>query len=213
VLDSLAVYIAEAGLKVNDRLPAERDLAGDLGISRPILREALSRLAALGIIESKTGSGTYLRGLLTPTDRHVVMRIEGERRSFMQLLELRRALETEAAALAAIKATPEQLEHLASCVATLEREFSEKGNNPEADREFHLALYKYAGNPLFLQLIESIWSTLQQFWEYPLGKQDFAKRTLPLHRTIYERIHDRDPEGARTAVRRLLDMVEEDLRA
>jgi GntR family transcriptional regulator, transcriptional repressor for pyruvate dehydrogenase complex len=213
VTRSLADYVAAAGLKVDDRLPAERDLAASLGVSRPILREALKALTALGVIESRTGSGTYLRKPLTPDDRHVIMRIEGERESLLQLLQLRRALESEAAALAARRATPEQLERLALLVAELEREFAATGDNRSSDRAFHLALYEAAGNPLFVQLIESIWPMLQRFWQYPLGKQGFADGTLPLHRVIYERIRDRDAEGARATARALLDIVEAELRS
>lgn len=213
VVTSLAAFISSAGLKVNDRLPAERDLAANLGVSRPILREALRYLAALGVVEAKTGSGTYLRGPLAPNDRHVVMRIEMERESLVQLLELRRALETEAVALAAIRISATDLKDLEDLVNTLEREFTEEGDNTESDKAFHLALYRYTGNPVFLQLLEPVWEGIEQFWNYPLGKQDFAKRTLPLHRAIYECIRERDAEGARATVRQMLDIVEEDLRA
>ncbi len=213
VIDRLARYIAEAGLKVNDRLPAERELATSLGVSRPILREALRHLAALGVLEAKTGSGTYLRSLLAPTDRHLIVRIEMERQSLMQLLELRRALETEVVALVAARASEAEIEELEGLVDKLERDFFEHGDNPEADKAFHLALYRCAGNPLFLRLIEPLWEALEQFWQYPLGKKDFAKRTRLMHRAIYERIRARDPEGARTAMREMLAVVEEDLRA
>jgi DNA-binding FadR family transcriptional regulator len=211
-VESLAKYISTEGLKANDRLPSERVLAANLGISRPILREALRHLAALGIVEAKTGSGTYLRGVLAPNDRHVVMRIEVERESLLQLLELRRALETEAVALAATRCSESDLKKLENLVDVLEQEFAEKGNNTEPDKAFHLALYQYTYNPLFLQLLGQLWDEIEQFWSYPLGKQDFAQRTLPLHRRIYERLHERDPEGARSTVRQMLDIVEEDLR-
>lgn len=213
VVSALAQYISKEELKVDDRLPAERTLAEHLGVSRPILREALRHLAALGVIEAKTGSGTYLRSLLTPNDRHVVMRFEMERKSLLQLLELRRALETEAVALAAVRMSAAELRELERLVNALEREFATKGENTEADKAFHLALYRYTGNPLFLQLLEQAWEGIEQFWKYPLGKQDFAQRSLPLHRKIYQRLSARDPEGARAAVREMLDIVEEDLNA
>lgn len=211
VITTLASYIAKEGLRVNDRLPAERSLAECLGVSRPILREALRHLAALGVVEARTGSGTFLRGPLSPSDRHVVMRVEMERKSLLQLLELRRALETEAVALAATRMSETDLQELEGLVDTLEREFAEKEENTEADKAFHLAIYRFAANPLFLQLLEQVWEGIEQFWKYPLGKRDFAQRTLPLHRKIYERLRDRDPEGARAAVRQMLDIVEEDL--
>ena len=141
------------------------------------------------------------------------MRIEMERESLLQLLELRRALETEAVILAARRMSESDLQDLERLVGVLEREFAEKGDNTEADKAFHLALFRYTGNPLFLQLLEQVWEGIGQFWKYPLGKQDFAQRTLPLHRKIYERLCERDPEGARSAVKQMLDIVEEDLSA
>lgn len=211
VIESLADYISKSGLTINDRLPAERVLAAGLGVSRPVLREALRHLAALGIVEAKNGSGTYLRRPLAPNDRHVVMRIEMERESLLQLLELRRALETEAVVLAAARMSEFDLQELEVHVGRLEQEFAEKGENAEADKAFHLALFRYTGNPLFLQLLEQVWEGIGQFWRYPLGKHDFAQRTLPLHRTIYERLRERDPEGARAAVQQMLAIVQEDL--
>ncbi len=213
VVDGLSSYIAEAGLKANDCLPAERKLAASLGVSRPILREALRHLAALGVIETKNGSGTYLREALSLHDQHIVMKLEAERTSLLQALELRRALEAEAAGLVAIHASDGEIAELGQLVDTLEREFYEAGDNIEADKAFHLALYRYCDNPLFSQLLAPIWELFEQFWQRPLGKKDFADRTLTLHRRIYERIRARDTEGARRAVRELLQIDEEDLRA
>lgn len=212
VVQNLAAYISVAGVKVGDRLPAERDLAQSLGVSRPILREALRYLAALGVIEAKTGSGTYLQKEVSPHDQHIVMSLEAERKSLMQVLELRRALEVEAAALVATRATGADITRLERLVDALEEEYHARGNNPESDKAFHLALYEISGNPLFLQLMNSLWDIMERFWKQPLGKEDFARRTLPMHRVILERIRDRDAEGARVAVRQLLEIVEEDLR-
>lgn len=212
VIDSLARFVSESKLQINERLPAERDLASALGVSRPVLREALKHLEALGVIEPKPGSGTYLRSPLAPNDHHVVMRVEPERESLIKLLELRRALESEAAALAASRADDEGVRELERLVDELEEEFATKGDNPDSDKAFHVALYRLADNRLLWDVVKTVWDQIETFWKYPLGKQDFAKRTLPLHRTTFDRIRDRDPEGAREAIRRMFEIVEEDLR-
>lgn len=212
VIESLTSHITAAGLRVDDRLPAERELAAALGVSRPVLREALKGLAALGVVEAKSGSGTYLRRLPSPHDLHLVMRLELEREVLMQLLELRRALESEAVALAARHADEEAIDELEKLVEALEEDFHARGNNPETDRAFHLALYRHSGNPLFWQVLEPVWERIESFWRYPLGKKDFAKRTLPLHRKTFEHIRARDPEGARAAILEMFAIVEEDLR-
>ncbi|MEX2536989.1 MAG: FadR/GntR family transcriptional regulator [Trueperaceae bacterium] len=212
IIEILAQFVSDSRLQVNDRLPAERDLAASLGVSRPVLREALKQLEALGVIEPRPGSGTYLRSPLSPNDLHLVMRVEMERESLMKLLELRRALESEAAALAALRATPEGIRELEALVDILETEFHTKGDNPQSDKAFHVALFHLSDNRLLWDVMRSVWDQIEKFWDYPLGKQDFAKRTLPLHRATFERIRAGDPNGARAAVHAMFAIVEEDLR-
>ena len=160
VVESLTNYIAEVELAVGERLPSERELASALAVSRPILREALKHLAALGIVEAKTGSGTYLRRVASPNNQHIVMQLESERESLIQLLQLRRALEGEAAALTAENATDVQIVELEKLVNQLELEHAQKGFAPEADKAFHLALYTFSGNPLFAQIILPFWEMM-----------------------------------------------------
>ena len=182
-------------------------------MSRPILREGLRHLAALRVIESRTGSGTYLLKVLSPSDRHIVLRLASERQGLLQVLQLRRALESEAAALVALHGSETDIEELSDLVERLESDFFELGDNPEADKAFHLALYRLSGNPLMRQLMEPIWETFERFWQHPLGKETFARRSFPLHRRIFEAIRARDPQAARQLVVQMLDIVEEDLLA
>lgn len=212
VVESLARFVHESSLRVDERLPAERELAAALGVSRPVLREALKHLEALGAIEARPGSGTYLRERLSPGDSLVIMRVDLERESLLKLLELRRALEAEAAGLAATRADEAAIAELEHLVNRLELEFQTEGDNPESDKAFHMALIRASGNRLFWDVLSPVWNRIETFWQYPLGKLDFAKRTLPLHRTLFERIRARDPDGARAVVHQLFAIVEEDLR-
>lgn len=211
VLASLAEYIEESGLSVGDRLPAERDIAQQLGVSRPMLREALGRWSALGLVETRNGRGTYLRAPISARSRHVVLTVDPERQTLLQTLELRRALETEAAALAAERATPEQVAELERLLAAVEAAYERVGDAPAEDWAFHLAVYQATGNPLFAQFIEGILAMFHRFWENPLQRPDFARRGLAHHRTLVERIRDRDPQGAREAVLSILQVLQEEL--
>ena len=212
VIESLARYISESALQVDERLPAERELASALGVSRSVLREALRHLEALGVIEPKPGSGTFLRTPLSPTDQHLVMRVDLERESLLKLLELRRALESEAAALAAVRADTTGIRELERLVDVLEREFEATGDNREADKAFHMALYELADNHLLWDVVRAVWNQIEAFWNYPLGKKHFAERTMPLHRATFEQIRDGDAAGARAVILDMFRMVEEDLR-
>src|SRR5262247_1339862 len=105
ILDAIAGFILERGLQPGDRLPPERELCERLKVSRPTLREALKRWAALGILDMRVGSGTYLRVPVAPGAVHFAVTVQLEHVHLQRTLELRRALETEAAELAATRAT------------------------------------------------------------------------------------------------------------
>lgn len=210
--DNLKHYILDANLQPGERLPSERELATHLGISRPILREALRHLATLGVVESRTGSGTYLTSTISPDDQHVIMQIENERTALLQYLELRRALESEVVAILATRASADDIKELELLVDALEKEHFETGSAAETDKAFHLALYRLSGNPLFMQILKPIWSMLERLWHQPLGKQHVGSQTVHLHREIVLCIKQRDPAGASNLVREMLRLVEQDLR-
>jgi DNA-binding FadR family transcriptional regulator len=211
ILDALAEYVQDEGLKPGDRLPAEREIADRLGVSRPIVREALGRWAALGVVETLNGRGTFLRAAVAPGTTHLILSVPGEREALLQTLELRRALETEAAALAAERATAAQVAELWQLLEAVESAYDRVGDAPEEDWAFHQAVYRAAHNPLFLQLIEAVMGLFHRFWENPLGKPDFGRRGLRHHRTLVECIAAKDPAGARAAVSGIIEVLREDL--
>lgn len=211
ILAALAGYIQRTGLTQGDRLPPERDIAHQLGVSRPLVREALQHWRALGFVETINGRGTFLRMEIVPDSRHVVLVLPPERAALMHALEIRRALEPEAAALAAARATPAQIATLASLLDAVEDAYRRVGDAPEEDWAFHQALYEASGNPLFRQLINAIHSIFHRFWENPVQRPDFARRGIVHHRTLVERIRAHDEAGARAASLRILQVLEEDL--
>ena len=213
ILDALAEYVQEEGLRVGDRLPAEREIADQLGVSRPLVREALGRWAALGVIETLNGRGTYLRAAVAPGTTHLILSVPEEQETLLQTLELRRALETEAAALAAERATPEQMSELWQLLEAVETAYAKVGDAPDEDWAFHQAVYYAAHNPLFLQLIQAVMTLFHRFWENPLGRPDFGRRGLRHHRTLVECIAARDASGARAAVGGIIEVLREDLTA
>jgi DNA-binding FadR family transcriptional regulator len=213
VLTELASYIERTGLEQGDRLPPEREIAQRLGVSRPLVREALGRWSALGLVETINGRGTYLRAPIAPDQQPVVFVINPERETLLHTLEIRRALEPEAAALAASRATPDQIDALDALLVKVEEAYRVAGDAPDEDWAFHQAVYRASGNPMFIQLIDGVRGLFHRFWENPLGRPDFARRGLTHHRTLVERIRARDPVGAREATLRILGVLEEELRA
>lgn len=215
VLKSLAGFVRVEALAPGDRLPTERVLADRLKVSRNTVREALTRWEGLGLVERRQGSGTYLKGDVSPDMLHMPLTLArgGDFESLMHTLEIRRALEAEAAALCATRATLDSLEAIEAKLVTMERIFHDtNGASSDADWEFHQSVYRASGNTLFEQIIAAMQGLFHQFWEHPLGVRDFGHASFPYHRTMFERISARDETGARNEALKLIATVETDLK-
>ncbi|MCB1403017.1 MAG: FadR family transcriptional regulator, partial [Rhodobacteraceae bacterium] len=81
-----------------------------------------------------------------------------------------------------------------------------------ADLAFHLTIYQASGNPLFGQVLEQLRGHFERFWDQPFDRPDFAGRSFPFHRQLFEAIRDGDPAAAARHTRAILDIVEEDIR-
>ena len=213
ILDSLAAFVDEQGIKPGSRLPSERALGEALGVGRSSVREALKRWEALGIISLKQGSGAYLNVAVSPNLLHVPLLLAKPEKvkDLLQILQVRRALEGEAAAVCAASASDEAIAGIAACLQKLEISH-DSGGSPDADWEFHQSIYNATGNPFFPQLIQSMRDLLHQLWENPLDLNNFANSSYPFHRTMFEAIARRDADGARAEAWKLIDSVEAEIR-
>jgi GntR family transcriptional repressor for pyruvate dehydrogenase complex len=195
--------IERGQLRPGDRLPAERDLAGQIGVSRPTVRAGLRALAAMGVVQSRHGSGTYI-----PDGPPV---LAAEPLSFLaalhgftgeEMYEARRILEVGAAGLAAERATPEHIATLAEEVAELFASLESPQVFLVHDINFHRAIAAASGNPIIASLVEMV-STL-----YYERRRRTAERAFPrdlrdaaeAHRRIYQAVRAHHPEAARAAM-------------
>nr|WP_314088570.1 FadR/GntR family transcriptional regulator [uncultured Shinella sp.] len=214
VTEALASYIDRARLKAGDRLPAERELMAALVVGRSTIREAIRHFQALGVIESRKGSGTYLLKPITTATVHMPLSFDAAhlRDILLQTLEVRRGLECEANMVAAKRRTAEDLVVIEEKLNDMERVHIAKGTSGPEDLAFHLAIYDATHNPLFKQLLEQMRDAFERFWEEPFARQDFARRSFPFHRTLFNAIAAQDPETARIETLKILDVVEEDIK-
>jgi len=214
VTEALASYIDRARLKAGDRLPAERELMAALVVGRSTIREAIRHFQALGVIESRKGSGTYLLKPITTATVHMPLSFDAAhlRDILLQTLEVRRGLECEANMVAAKRRTAEDLVVIEEKLNDMERVHIAKGTSGPEDLAFHLAIYDATHNPLFKQLLEQMRDAFERFWEEPFDRQDFARRSFPFHRTLFNAIAAQDPETARIETLKILDVVEEDIK-
>jgi DNA-binding FadR family transcriptional regulator len=214
VISALADYIQGAGLKPGDRLPAERELMAALAVGRSTVREVLSHFQALGVVEARKGSGTYLLRAISGATIHMPLALDTRhlRDALLQTLEVRRGIEAEAGMVAARRRTDTDLVTIEAKLDEMERVHLSKGTSGPEDLAFHLAIYDATHNPLFRQLLEQMREAFERFWDKPFDRPDFARRSFPFHRTLFNAIAAQDADAARQETLKILAIVEEDIK-
>jgi GntR family transcriptional repressor for pyruvate dehydrogenase complex len=153
----IADRIERENLTPGSLLPSEGQLAGDLGVSRPILREALRLLEANGVVTVINGRGAMVKPLSGELLAAFFQRASRNRReAFREVLEVRQGIEVQCAALAAVRRTPEQLARLEAVVETMRECLNDTTAHAELDIELHWLIAQASGNSLFGHLVESL---------------------------------------------------------
>ena len=214
VISALADYVQRSGLKPGDRLPAERELMTALAVGRSTVREVLSHFQALGVVEARKGSGTYLLRAISSATIHMPLTLDTQhlRDALLQTLEVRRGIEAEAGMVAARRRTEADLVHIETKLNEMERVHLAKGTSGPEDLAFHLAIYDATHNPLFRQLLEQMREAFERFWDEPFDRPDFARRSFPFHRTLFNAIAAQNADAAREETLKILAIVEEDIK-
>jgi GntR family transcriptional repressor for pyruvate dehydrogenase complex len=187
-------------LRPGDRLPAERDLAAQIGVSRPTLRMGLHALAAMGCVQSRHGSGTFIpEG--PPALGSAPLSLLAALHDFThaQMYEARRILEVGAAGLAAESAKPEHITTLAEEVASLFASMNDPQKFLVHDINFHRGVAAASGNPIIAAVVEMVSALYyEQRRETAAQASDRDLRdAAEAHREIYQAIRNRDAEQAR----------------
>ena len=189
------------------RLPAERDLARQLGVSRPSLREALIALEIEGLLDVRVGSGIYVR---QPGERRQSAELANASGPF-EVIRARWMIEGECAALAAKNSSAAQLRAISKAHADLQKEAKRDHNPLDADRAFHVRIAEATGNSALELVVQTLWDqrvgplyrALEKKLEYPA----MAAETTREHEAVLRAILDHDPGAARAAMRKHMDMT------
>lgn len=190
--------IANGSLGPGDRLPSERDLAEQFGVSRVTVRQALSVLQAMGLIDSRVGNGTFARGQgATVTALGSMIRHRG---SLLEQLELRRLVEPEVARLAAIRATDANVAEFATHIDAQRAKMRAGVAFVDEDSALHLAIARSSGNSLLVRMIESIHELLRSTREHSLQTQSAMASSLAGHLKIIDAIQRHDERAAHRAM-------------
>ncbi len=204
--EQIVEAIQRGDFQVGNRLPSEFELAEQMGVSRPSIREALSALQAMALIESRPGSGNYVLRAPSPLDeRNAVGLIESEA-GCLEVMEAREALEPAVAALAAEKMANSALTKLRDALKRMGR-FAAKNDFEayfQADKAFHSALAEASGNALVSSALGPLIDTIdhkvyREFTRhYYLKNVSDLQHVVDLHREIFAAVEERDSETARS---------------
>jgi GntR family transcriptional repressor for pyruvate dehydrogenase complex len=200
-VDALTAEIEHLGLQHGDRLPSERVLADRFGVSRPVVREALQRLQERGLIHVAPGSGAYLREVSAldwarPLDAAGLGRTATPR----ELVEARGMLEEQAAALAAERATPEDIDNMERALAS----FADAGNvidRARSDIAFHSLLARASHNPVIEMMYGAIAPLVFEVMLRSLDDARVTRKGAPWHEVALEAIKKGDGPAAAAAMR------------
>ncbi|HEX7383400.1 MAG TPA: FadR/GntR family transcriptional regulator, partial [Burkholderiaceae bacterium] len=202
IADQIRALIGRGEVAPGARLPAERDLARQLGVSRPSLREALIALEVEGLLDVRVGSGIYV----SPAERRdPAAELAGASGPF-EVIRARWLIEGECAALAARNGTAVQLRAIRKAHADLVRESKRNRNPLDADRAFHVAIAQATGNSALELVVQTLWDqrvgplyrALETKLEYPAMAGDTTRE----HAAVLDAILARSPAAARAALHR-----------
>jgi GntR family transcriptional regulator, transcriptional repressor for pyruvate dehydrogenase complex len=218
VFDQIKEAILEGKLKPGQKLPTERELMSQLGVSRVPIREALKLLVNMGFIETTQGGGSYVRALLAQRVRDPLNHIiKDDVENIFDLLEVRKELETWSAYHAAEKATEEDIASLGRMIEETQALFRGGKKPPVAlDADFHLAIAQCTHNTIRSHLTFTIYDIFSEYFNYLFENICFSKQyqesIYDQHFHIYDAIRSHDAEAARNAVTNHLAFVGEELR-
>jgi GntR family transcriptional regulator, transcriptional repressor for pyruvate dehydrogenase complex len=204
VVKQLREMIQKGQLRAGDRLPPERDLAKLLNVSRPTLRAGIRSLAAVGVLQSRQGAGTFVVETDdSPTLDSSPLRLMAALHGFtsMEMFEARRSLEMAIAGLAAERATGDQMASLAEELAGMFASLEEPEQYLVHDMRFHQMVAAASGNRILTALMNMVATILYDVRSKTVKRATDLKESAEMHRQIYRAIRDRNSEAARNAMR------------
>lgn len=217
--DQLLDLIISGMLKEGDKIPSENELCNSFKVSRPIVRSAIMKLQAEELVETRKGIGTFvLHGPLKDLSRFASA---NDISSILESHEVRIALETEAAALAAIRRSEKQLLVIKKAMIEMRKDFEASNLSVQADYEFHLGIAKATNNEMFVQLLEdfhiglrktmAVAQELSRDRVLSLASPERNNQVLEEHQRILDAIEIQDQEASRFAMRYHISKIKQRL--
>ncbi|RJG03622.1 FadR/GntR family transcriptional regulator [Noviherbaspirillum sedimenti] len=216
VAEQLLNKIRLEDLAPGARLPSEQAMALHFGVSRTVVREAIATLKAEGILETRKGSGAFVRSAEAAhalrTDRLTEQSIQ----SLLNVIEVRRGIEAETAALAAVRRSPGQLADIEYALRRIEEAVAGGSDGVAEDAKFHQSIAMATGNPYWVRFVDMFAQTIQSAVKVTRAnearRKDFARQVQAEHEKIVNAIVAGDPELARAAAREHMEQAAQRVR-
>ena len=207
LVEAIGDRIRDGRVAPGDKLPTEAAIMGEFSVSRTVVREALSKLQASGLVETRHGVGTFVVGLGDATPFRIAPEQFATLRDVIAVLELRIGVETEAAGLAAQRRTPQNLAEMRTALVAFETAIAAGRDAVGPDFQFHLEVARSTQNPHFVDLMGTLGSKI-----IPRARLDpadalseerlaYLRRVNNEHESICDAIANQDPDAARAAMR------------
>lgn len=212
VIEQIKNMIIDGTLKKGDKLPSERELVEHLQVSRTSIREALRALQIIGLVECRQGEGNYIResfenSLFEPLSMMFML----QKSSSSEIMEIRKIIEVETAALAAQRITDEELKHMKVLLDSINS--NNEVDNVKIDKEFHYKVAKASRNYLIINILNAISSLMDEVIKDArrriLVDEDNKEVLFKQHDDIYKGLKSRNPKKASEAMKKHLDFANE----
>lgn len=207
LVESFGDRIRDGRIAAGAKLPSEAAIMAEFGVSRTVVREALSKLQAAGLVQTRHGIGTFVIGLGDASPFRIAPEQVATLRDVVAVLELRIGIETEAAALAARRRTAQNLANMRTALDAFAAAVEQGHDAVGPDFRFHLEIARATQNTHFADLMASLGSTiiprarLDDSQPVSDERRDYLRRVNSEHESIYDAIAAQDGEAARAAMR------------
>lgn len=203
VAEQLSAEIKRGRLAPGDKLPTEARLVEQFQVSRTVVREAVSRLKSVGLVDSRQGSGVFVKPALPIAPLQFEAQHAASQEAVIQMVEVRRAMEAEVAALAAQRRSASDIRRIEKAVQALNAAVKAGGNGVAEDVNFHRAIAEATRNPFLIQTLEYLSQLVHGATQVTRANEarrvDFAAEVQAEHQAILQAIQAGEPDQARQA--------------
>ena len=214
IADQIRESILAGDFAPGDKLPPERELAEMFGVSRPSVREALNVLASSGLVLSYQGGGTVVQSLVDPSQGNSLSDlIRSQQERALEVIEVRKCMESWTAYYAAQRALPEDLRRMEEIVDGMERNLEGRLPSEDLDANLHIVIARATHNIVWLHLMQSIFDAMKEFqrgvWRAVYLTNEDHLLLFKHHSAVVAAIRNKDAEGAREAMMLHLTFAEQ----